>query len=143
MKNIFLIILILTSFQSYSQDSIVTNLNIRASVVNTIVTMLNLNDVNHLNAFIKFADTYRDGSEPIGASNVNIDTIYTSVLVFLYEKLRYDVLSQTAFTNFATDITSKRAVNADLDGGCDDIDIEFDAQVLNRASFGRKLLIGK
>jgi hypothetical protein len=143
MKNIF--ILLLFPIYSYSQaDTIVTNLNIKSSVIKTVMAKLELGtDVKHLNTFLKYVPDYRDGSIPADNANVNIDTVYTEVLVLMYERLRNDVFTQTAFSDFAADIISKRNTNALLDAGCDAVDAAFIAQVAILPAVGLKRLVGK
>ena len=125
-------------------DTIVTNLNVKAYVVNTIMAKLELGtEIKQLNTFLKYVPEYRDGSIPNDNSNVNIDTIYTDVLILIYEKLRYDVFTQAAFADFTSDITSKRNTNTILDVGCDAIDASFIAQVAILPAVGKKKLVGK
>lgn len=144
MKNIILLIGLLMTMDCFSQgDTIVTNLNVRASVVETFIkTIKNSNEIIYINAFVKYVEEYRDGSAPSGNQNVNIDTIHTEVLVTIYRELRFNPLTQTAFTNFATDILSKRATNALLDFGCDAIDESFTSDAGLIQTSGRNILLG-
>lgn len=139
-----LILLLLPAVCAGQSDTIVTNLNIQASVLNASATFLKDHpDPHAFNALLKFSVDFRDGSIPNDASNVNIDTVYTDILISMYSFLRESIYTQTAFDDFASDITSKRNTNTRLDTGCDDIDSRFAAGVLRIAVAGKKFLVGK
>lgn len=145
-KYLFILsVFISINFVSKAQaDTIVTNLNVKASVLNTVATFLKGNDdVRALNALLKFSVEYRDGTIPNDNANVNIDTVYTDVLIIMYGFLRENVHMQTAFSDFASDITSKRNTNSRLDAGCDLIDTGFSARATAIAVAGKKYLVGK
>lgn len=145
MKRILILPILILSLTCFGQaDTVVTSLNLRASVLNASATFLKDHpDPHAFNALLKFSVDFRDGTIPNDNSNVNIDTVYTDILISMYSFLRENIYTQTAFDDFASDINSKRNTNTRLDTGCDDIDSRFAAGVLRIAVAGKKFLVGK
>lgn len=127
---------------SQGADTIVTNLNIKASTVYSVAARAKLlENPAHFVAYVKLFNTIRS-TTPADNANVNIDTIPTLLISEFYKFLIETPYLRTQFEDFQTSVQSKRNTNNYLDGLLDAIDLFFTQSAAAIISSGKRLITG-
>lgn len=144
MKKTFLILISLITFKysnAQGADTLVTNLNLRSGTIQYIIG-LGITE-NILPAYIKWNSTFR-GTNPADNANVNIDTVYTTVIADAYRRLIALPQGYTEANSYITDmkasLASKRATNLFLDQLMDAIEAEYTSSSIGLKNNGNSSL---
>lgn len=143
MKYFIIIISFLISTISYSQyssaDSLITGWQLQAGTWRTIAEDFKLNSqFRDIPAFAKIFGNFKSNVHSDNA-NVTLDSISTVMVVFLYERVLFDIEYGDILDDFQSSLTSKRNTNDMLDDKCDELDARLTERRNGRKEKGRKI----
>jgi hypothetical protein len=146
MKKILLLILILISVKSFSQDTTIATLSIKARLVQTLVPYVkqSIDDTAYINLLSRWVKAYDVASPPSGTTLVSVDSIKVVVIAALYGiAMSFPQGAASVGSDFASDILTIRNANTFLKRLCDAIDASLAAMVPDARTRGKKILTGK
>ena len=129
MKKLKIIIVFLVChFMVKSQDTLwVTNFNMKAGTIRLVGGQALISgDTSLTRVFFKWKEAW---SSPVDNANVQIDSIRTDLVVWIYQRLLSlpagYIPAQNFITTFQASISSHRATNSYLDDLCTALETEY------------------
>jgi hypothetical protein len=146
MKKIILFLFLLTTLKSFSQDSTIATLSIKARLVQTLVPYVkqNIDDTAYINLLQRWVKKYDVANPPNNTTQVSVDSIKVQVIAALYGvAYGYPQGVPAIGSDYASDILTIRNANTYLGRLCDAIDARFANMATEARTRGRKILTGK
>lgn len=146
MKKTFLCLFILITLKSFSQDTTIATLSIKARLVQTLVPYVkqNIEDTAYINLFARWVKKYDTQTPPSNTDIVTVDSISVSVISQLYGICQsFPQGAANVGNDFGGDILAIRNANPYLNRLCTAIDVTLAAIVVDARKRGKKILTGK